>query len=140
MKQKVFHLIDHTADLGMEVFGCDLPELYTNAAKALFDILVRGPEEGGGLRHNLRIRGADAADLMVNWLRELLFIWNVQQQIVIAVTVAEISQTKLNAKIVTKAYNPDNHDILREIKAVTYHRIAVQKQKSGWQARVFFDV
>ena len=140
MKQKVFRLIDHTADLGMEVFGCDLPELYTNAARALFDILVRGPEKGGGLRHDLRIRGADAADLMVNWLRELLFLWNAQQQILMAVTITEVSRTTLNAMIVTTAYNSDNHDILREIKAVTYHRIAVQKQKSGWQARVFFDV
>ena len=40
----------------------------------------------------------------------------------------------------TIAYNPDDHDVLREIKAITYHRIAVEKQKSGWQASVFFDV
>ena len=90
MKQKVFRLIDHTADLGIEVFGNHLAELYTNAAMALFDILVQGHRDGAGLRRDLRFQGAEAADLMVNWLRELLFLWNAEQQIVKKITIGEV--------------------------------------------------
>ena len=140
MKHKVYRLMDHTADLGMEVFGNDLPALYANAARALFDILVQGSRGGAGLRHDLRFQGADAADLMVNWLRELLFLWNAEQQFVKKITIREVSRTTLNATVETIAYNPDDHDVLREIKAITYHRIAVEKQETGWQTSVFFDV
>jgi SHS2 domain-containing protein len=124
----------------MEVFGGDLAALYANAARALFDILVQGPRAGTGLRHDLRFQGADAADLMVNWLRELLFLWNAEQQFVKKVTIREVSQTTLHAMVETIAYDPDHHDMLREIKAVTYHRIAVEEQMTKWRATIFFDV
>jgi len=140
VKHKAYRLMDHTADLGMEVFGRDLPGLYANAANALFDMLVKGPKDGDGLRHDLRIPGTDAADLMVNWLRELLFLFNAEQQIVKDITMTTISPTNLNAVIETIAYNPKDHEILREIKAVTYHRIAVEKQGAEWRASVYFDL
>lgn len=140
MKQKIFRLIDHTADLGMEVFGRDLPALYANAGKALFELLVHGEASLDYQQYNLSIRGEDRADLMVNWLRELLYFWNGRQQIVRQVIIRALSETVLEAEVMATDYDPDCHHILREIKAVTYHRIAVEARKSGWRASVFFDL
>lgn len=140
MKQKIFRLIDHTADLGMEVFGRDLPALYANAGMALFDLLVHGQASRDYQQYNLRIRGEDRADLMVNWLRELLYFWNGRQQIVRQLIIRALSETVLEAEVMATDYDPDCHRILREIKAVTYHRIAVETRKAGWRARVFFDL
>lgn len=140
MIHKVYRLMDHTADLGMEVFGRDPWELYTNAADALYDILVQGPTARDCEQRSFTIGGADRADLMVNWLRELLFLWNGRQQVVHRVAIEALSETYLEAKAMTLDYDPDRHHILREIKAVTYHRVAVEQCKSAWRAQIYFDV
>lgn len=140
MKHTVYRMMDHTADLAMEVFGRDPWELYANAAGALYDILVQGPTAGDCEERSFNIGGADRADLMVNWLRELLFLWNGRQQVVNRVTIEALSETFMKAKAMTADYDPDRHRILREIKAVTYHRVAVQQHKSAWRAQIYFDV
>jgi len=35
-----YRLLEHTADLKVEIFGRDLPELFANAAFMLFDVMV----------------------------------------------------------------------------------------------------
>ena len=40
-----YRIIDHTADLGLHVFGADPSELFATAARAMFDIMV-SPEFG----------------------------------------------------------------------------------------------
>ncbi|MBN2569706.1 MAG: archease, partial [Deltaproteobacteria bacterium] len=39
MKEK-YTVFDHTADLGVEIYGSDEKELFSNAAHALFDIMT----------------------------------------------------------------------------------------------------
>jgi len=34
----------------------------------------------------------------------------------------------------------EHHKVKREIKAVTYHQIFVDKVNDGWQARIIFDI
>jgi SHS2 domain-containing protein len=71
-----YRLIDHTADFGIQVFGADAKELFSNAALAIFDLIT----EVGSLKElnsmDISISGEDWPDLMINWLRELLFLWN----------------------------------------------------------------
>ena len=140
MRPGHYRLLDHTADLGIEIFGADLPGLFTNAGMALFDLLVQGPRTGRRRNHDLYIQGQDLADLMVNWLRELLFLWNGYQRLVIGISVGVLSPSVLDAAVDTVGYRPGRHEVLREIKAVTYHRIAVEEKGAGWQAAVFFDL
>jgi SHS2 domain-containing protein len=40
----------------------------------------------------------------------------------------------------TVPFNPTLHEVVTEIKAVTYHRIEVVREKDGWQATVIFDL
>ena len=40
--EKTYEIMDHTADLRIRVFGADPADLFTNAAMALFDLIV-GP-------------------------------------------------------------------------------------------------
>ena len=46
-KMKEFELIEHTADVGLRVYGKDLPDLFANAAKGLFSLITdSSPPEG----------------------------------------------------------------------------------------------
>ena len=74
---KLYKLIDHTADLGIEVTGRTKRELFTKAALSLMDIVVERKGTGAGVKEKaLTVEGSDPADLLINFLREILYLFN----------------------------------------------------------------
>ena len=138
--KKTYRLIDHTADFGMQVFGSDSQELFSNAALALFDVITDMDVLEGRNSCNITASGEDWPDLMINWLREVLYLWNGKEMLVKSVQILSLSENNISAKIYFDAYMPDRHIIKTEIKAVTYHQIQVKSSPSGWEARVIFDI
>ncbi len=135
-----YELIDHTADLGIRVFGSDPPDLFTTAALAMFDQIIDVKIFNGNDKHRIGVTGTDWADLMVNWLRELLYLWTVKELLVAAVDITSISKSKLSADVATLIFDPAHHPIKNEIKAVTYHQIKVVQSTTGWESQVIFDI
>jgi SHS2 domain-containing protein len=139
MKHK-YTLIDHTADFGIHVYGSDSKDLFANAAWALFDLITEMDQLTGLESCHIEVSGDDWSDLMVNWLREVLFLWNGKELLVKKARILSLSETELSATVECDAFNPDRHVIKTEIKAVTYHQIQVTSSPSGWEARIIFDV
>jgi SHS2 domain-containing protein len=137
---KKYKLIDHTADFGIHVFGTDPVELFANAAFATFDMLTEIDSLKSLEAATIRVTGDDWPDLMVNWLRELLYFWNGKELLVKKVKILALSENKLSANVELDPFDPDRHEIKIEIKAVTYHQIQVSSGPEGWEARVIFDV
>jgi SHS2 domain-containing protein len=135
-----YRLIDHTADFGLEIWGVDAAALFEEAATALFDLLADPVTSKGGRSQTIDVTGDDWPDLMVNWLRELLYIFNGEERIVCGVTILTIERTRMQATVTSENYAPQRHEIRNEIKAVTYHQIDVGPHEKGWLARVIFDV
>jgi SHS2 domain-containing protein len=67
-----YKLIDHTADLGIVVYGTNLRELFENAGYAMFDVITDTNRLNAPSETTINVSGDDWPDLMVNWLRELL--------------------------------------------------------------------
>lgn len=138
--KKIYKLIDHTADFGIQIFGSDSQALFVNAALALFDVITEMNVLTGRDFCDITVSGEDWSDLMINWLREMLYLWNGEERLVKSVRILSLSENKIFAKIYFDAYDPDRHTIKTEIKAVTYHQIQVKRSPSGWEARVIFDI
>ncbi|PKN18246.1 MAG: hypothetical protein CVU71_12100 [Deltaproteobacteria bacterium HGW-Deltaproteobacteria-6] len=138
---KLYKLIDHTADLGMEITGQTKRELFTKAALSLMDIVVeRKGTPVGGKEKALTVSGSDPADLLINFLREILYLFNGEALIVEDCHIQECTNQRLVAKLRVAPYNKEKYSIKMEIKAVTYHGLSVERTKSGWKAMVIFDV
>ena len=135
-----YRFFDHTADFGLEIFGDDAYSLFEEAAKALFDLITPSASPEQGVRRKVDVTGDDWADLMVNWLRELLYLWNGESVLVREIKLAAVQETLLQATVTYEDYDPDRHEIRNEIKAVTYHQIEVGPFEDGWRARVVFDI
>ena len=136
-----YTLIEHTADFGIHVYGIDRKALFANAAYALFDLLTDLRRLNGKTCKNISIRGEDRPDLMVNWLRELLFLWNGNGLLVKEVDVTALSDSELTATVFYDVFDPRRHRINIEIKAVTYHQIRVEpRSPAGWESTIIFDV
>ena len=135
-----YSLIDHTADCGIHVFGADSKELFANAAYAMFDMLTEIDSLESLKTTNLRVTGDDWSDLMVNWLRELLYLWNGKELLVKKTRILTLSENELSANVELDPFDPDRHEIKIEIKAVTYHQIQVSEGPKGWEAKIIFDI
>lgn len=136
-----YSFMDHTADFGIRVWGADAETLFENAAGALWE-LIAGPElVKKTVALDLEISGMDYADLMFNWLRELLYLWTGKAWIGGAAAVREISENHLAARVWGEHFDSGRHLLVNEIKAVTYHQLAVEERSTGgWECRVIFDV
>ena len=135
-----YRLIDHTADFGIHVFGSDLNDLFTNAAKAMFDQITIVKDLQPEKELKIHVTGSDWPDLMVNWLRELLYLWTGKELLVKHIDIQTLSEYNLTATLRIDPFKPDQHVIKNDIKAVTYHQIQVSKAEDGWESRIIFDV
>ena len=137
---KVYEIIDHTADIGLRVFGADPAELFRNAASALTDVITDRRKVMATESRKLAVTGIDWPDLMVNWLRELLYLWSGDDLLVASVEMEQIRMQKIVAVVSVEPYRPERHRIRNEIKAVTYHQIEVCESLTGWKAKIILDV
>jgi len=137
---KTYTLIDHTADLGIHVLGTDPKDLFQNAARAMFEQIAEIEALEGTEAVAIHLTGEDRPDLMVNWLRELLYHWHVKGLLLRDAQIQLISDKELTAQANFDPYAPDRHVIKREIKAVTYHQIQVKSGPEGWESKIIFDV
>ncbi|WP_419659069.1 hypothetical protein Dvar_79470 [Desulfosarcina variabilis str. Montpellier] len=138
--KKNYTLLDHTADLRIRITGDSQAALFQNAGLALADLICEANSLTPDETLTIDVEGDDPADLMVNYLRELLYQWSGEEKLIQKVDILVLSDRTLSARIHTTHYNPDQHTILNEIKAVTYHQIAVEPVAGGWQATVVFDI
>ncbi len=134
-----YESFDHTADLGLRIYGKDLKELFENAAFALFDQITATDSVGASKSEVFEVTGDDPADLLVEWLRELLFFWLGHDKLAPKTVIKEISNNRVKAKVYYEEYLPKKHPIKTEIKAVTYHMNKVTEIDGGYEATVIFD-
>ena len=133
-------LLDHTADLGIRTWGPDLEKLFENAGMALMDLLISGESSKKAFPKKISLKGDDLADLMVRWLGEILYLLEGEMLVVTSIRMADIRPARLDADLKTVPFDPEIHEILNEIKAVTYHQIEVSERANRWEARIIFDL
>jgi SHS2 domain-containing protein len=139
MKKK-FSLIDHTADIGLKVYGVDEKELFVNAASGMFNLITALKKITPTISFTLSLKANSKEDLLVEWLRELLYYYNVKEMLFSSFIIEEFSPTALKAKVKGEKIDLAKHSIRTEIKAVTFHQLKIEKKKNYWQTQIIFDV
>ncbi len=137
-----FETFDHTADVGLRVRAETLDELFAEAARGLFSVLLENPEAVE--RHEmveLQLHAEDLAYLLADWLRELLYIFDTQHLVFseFQVKVNERRYT-LSALCSGEPLDWSRHRPGTEVKAVTYHGLRVEKHGEEWLAEVILDI
>jgi SHS2 domain-containing protein len=135
-----YQVFDHTADLGVEVSAATVEELYGGAAFALFDLLIDLTTVRAGIAREIIVTGEDPADLLVNFLREVLYMWNGGGFLIKSCLIREATPQRVKALLRGETFDSGRHRIKQEIKAVTYHQASVCETEEGWAAKVVFDV
>ncbi|MDQ7028416.1 MAG: archease [Ardenticatenia bacterium] len=135
-----FEEIAHTADVAVRVWGRSLPELFEHAAYAMFRLMAGEELELVEPRHqqDVHVVSLDVESLLVDWLTELLIIFATTGELVVRARVGELAEKRLRARVWT---GPLPGALHKEIKAVTYHGLRVERDPKGmWWATIVFDV
>jgi len=135
-----YKTFNHTADLGIEVSGKDERELFSNAAFAVFDITTDLHDVNAREVRRFAVEGSDLEDLLVNYLREVLYMFSGQGLLLKDFSILEINGRHLVAEVRGEPFDSARHSVKTEIKAVTYHEVEVRETEKGLKARLIFDV
>lgn len=142
---KKFEIINHTADIGIRVFGKTLEDLFVNAAFAMSELIVKNPPtppfvKGGKGGFVVKITAVDKEQLLVKWLSEILYLIDAKNLMPVGFKISEVSDTYLAAAVAVEPFDPAKHKIKRQIKAVTYHGLAIKKAGGQFEVSVIFDI
>lgn len=137
---KHYRVLDHTADLSIEVQGTDLKNLFENAGAALMHLLVRGARSGPCTSVEISVTGQDLTDLFVRWLGEILYQFTGEGRVVTSTCIRKMTSERIEATVEAIPFDTGSHEVLNDVKAVTYHQAQVVEKTGRWVARVIFDV
>ena len=136
--------IDHTGDVGLRVRADTLPQLFERAAAGAFYVLSDPSDVAPAESTSLIVRGRDREALLLRWLSELNYRHTVDRRLYTDFAVSSVTETGdewvLEATVRGEPIDPDRHVVYTEIKAVTFHGLAVQPTDDGWEAQVIFDM
>ncbi|MBI2899396.1 MAG: archease [Planctomycetes bacterium] len=130
---------DHTGDIGIEVSAPALESLFAEAARAMFEQIADLAGVRNETEEEIVVEGTDPAELLRDWLAELLYRFSAEGRIYADFEVL-IEPGRVRARARGERYDGTRHPLRTEIKAVTYHRLQVAKEEAGWRARVVLDV
>jgi SHS2 domain-containing protein len=135
-----FRLVAHTADMGIEATAITLGDVFIEAARGLRSMIFGEALIAATRDMPIEVHGADRCELLVGWLSEILYLFEVKGLAPADFVVEEITDGALRGKVQGETFDPSRHPVEREVKAVTYHQVSVEKETSGWRARVYVDL
>lgn len=138
---KPYRYLDQTSDLGLEIYGDSLEELFENGCFALFDNMVELGEVEEAQSVHLRMEPSETGEeRFLNWLRELIYRFNTDYFVPKRVKILKLDESGLEAQLWGEQFDPLRHKIRVEIKSPTYHLFSLEKSGNRYRARILFDV
>jgi len=121
--------IDHTADVAADLTGSTVGDIFVSAAQALTDTITDVKKVNPAVTQPVTLEAASLEDLLVDWLNELLYRFEVRNLLVSAaqVTVDERGgRWQLDATIVGEPFDAACHPSRVLVKSATYHGLHVR--------------
>ncbi len=135
-----FELIEHTADIGVRAFGSSELEVFQNAAAGMFSLIADPELVECRDEFDVRAEADDREALLVEWLNELLYLHESQDLLLKRFEVKKLGETELEARVCGEPIDRGRHELMRDIKAATYHMLKLKESSKGWTTEVIFDV
>ena len=131
-----FEEIEHTADWAYRVRGSNLTELFIQAAKGLYFLVGMEITAGAKTTRSIEVQAIDRESLLVAWLNELLYFHESENLGFEQLEIQYLDETSLIAKVT----GAPTQQWLKDIKAVTYHNLAIRQTASELEVTLVLDV
>lgn len=138
-----YKFLEHTADTKFQAFGKTLEESFSNAAIAMFEVLLETKKVKKKLTKKIKVEAKDKEGLLYKWLEELLFLLDTDFFVINNVKNMEIKQKGkkylLTAEVEGDTYK-DEYGMHGSVKAVTYNEMFVKEEEGKAIVQVVLDI
>jgi len=136
-----YEILDHTADLGIEITSDSYQDLFIDSAKITYSLLTdHTPVSEKALQKNIPLTAIDKESLLHDWIAEVISLfWS--DRIMLTDFIFN-SLTNKEAQIEAKSTKVDfdKIDLKEEIKAVTYHNFTIKNVNNKFIANIIYDI
>ncbi len=136
-----FEEVAHTAEIGLRIRAPDAPRLFACAARALFWLVGAlddaALEEPPARQFDVQLSAPDAESLLVEWLSELIWLYETSGLICAEAAVHSWTPQSLSATLFGR---PPVQLPRLHVKGVTWHGLEVGADADGWTASVTLDI
>ncbi|MCK5594482.1 MAG: archease [Candidatus Aenigmarchaeota archaeon] len=139
---KKYEFLPHTADAKFTAYGKTREDAFSNAALAMFSVMVEPETVKPVVKKSLKIEAEDIESLLYDWLENLLVLLDSENFIlsfVDKIVIVEIDDGySLDAEFTGDTIS-DDYDLLGFVKAVTYNDMEIKEKDGVWQITVVVD-
>jgi SHS2 domain-containing protein len=137
-----YRFLHHTADAKFQAFGQTLEEAFSNAALAIASLMWDQRRIRKRLKVPIEVKGRDLAQLLVNFLEEILFLLDTKGFLLSSVEELSIQKNggaySLRACFIGDEYS-SLYEIFGDVKAITYNEMFIKK-KAPFMVQVVADI
>ena len=132
------------ADVAFEAWGDTREEMFVAAADAAMNVMVADLNTIASTENRpLQVAAEEIDMLLFELLQELIF-YKDAERLLLRVPAVVIEEREGRFLLTAEAYgeeiDPEKHDLIVDVKAVTLHRFRVEPTPRGWEAFVILDI
>ncbi|HMK94431.1 MAG TPA: archease [Candidatus Limnocylindrales bacterium] len=139
-----FEFLEHTADVYIRAFGKTMEEAYENSALAMFEVMTDTDKVAPMKEESLNVEAEDQYALLYNWLEALLVKFETEGMLYSKFQITDWNETeeifRFKAKVWGEKFDPQKHTQKVAVKAVTYHRMMVIREKDSVVLEFILDI
>lgn len=132
-----YRQIEHTADLGLEIWAESEEALLAEGARAVVEILTEGSSIAETSERAVELEAFDREDRLVRWLNEIIYL-AVTMGFLPARVEVKLEAGGLCARLFGEAGAQEK--VRTELKSATYHGLELFEREGRFEARVIIDV
>jgi SHS2 domain-containing protein len=139
-----YEFLEHTADVFIRAFGKTMQEAYENSALAMFEVITDTLKINPTQQETLEVEADDQYELLYNWLEALLVKFEVEGMLYSKFQITSWKETAekfiIKATVWGEKYDAKKHPQKVAVKAATYHRMMIMKEKERVQLEFILDI
>jgi SHS2 domain-containing protein len=139
-----YSFLPHTTDAYIEAVGETLEEAFQFAGMALVDTMCLVDSISPKVTERIEATGRDEVTLLYDWLESILLKFELNGMVYSQFKVAPIAKTtpglRVKAEVSGEKYDRQKHGTKVEVKAVTYHKMEVVRERDHTILRFILDL
>jgi SHS2 domain-containing protein len=139
-----FEYLEHTADIYIRAHGQTMEEAYENSALAMFEVMTDTDKITQTQEETVEVEAEDQYALLYNWLEALLVKFETENMLYSKFQISDWKETvdtfKFKAKVWGEKFDPQKHPSKVGVKAVTYHRMVIIRERDRVVLEFILDI
>jgi len=135
-----FKFLEHTADVKFQATGKTVEEAFTRAFEAVKETITKGVKIELKKSKKIKVKGDDWESLLYKFLEEFLFLLDAENFISSSIKKIKIDKNKFELNALVFGDNASDYKFTNDVKAITYNKMFVKKEKNKFIIQAVLDV